>query len=331
MASVLTTLDGIRRQIAPDDEILRETRSRRDLVLSNAADFHGVRGTFDSGSLAHGTANDPVFDADCGVILDRRSYPALGPDGENDGPAEILEDLRTHVRDAVKEAFPAARFSVTKRAIKVVFNETVGGQDPSVDLIVSLDRKGAPGLWIPNTEHDRWDASHPAEHTRLILAPNAKTGSVFARAIRLVKAWNRQYSQPGLCSFNIEALALACITDVTSLTIAVGTLFGYAATDLKRHLTPDPAAVSGPIKLLLDKDVVVKRLDTASDRYSKAVAADTEAEMLTHLSVVFYRFVDPPESEAKESIAAQLRRGNVVAAGAFGIQVAKPTRAFGRS
>ena len=38
---------------------------------------------FRSGSVAHGTVNKPVTDADCGLVLDRRNerYATLGPDG----------------------------------------------------------------------------------------------------------------------------------------------------------------------------------------------------------------------------------------------------------
>ena len=44
--------------------------------------------TFDSGSVAHGTVNKPVSGADRGVVLDRRTYPELGPDGIQPGRIE---------------------------------------------------------------------------------------------------------------------------------------------------------------------------------------------------------------------------------------------------
>jgi hypothetical protein len=68
-----------RRRLVPRPK--RDARERRRRVLKHAKSFPGIRGTFNSGSIAHGTANSDL-DADCGVILDRRTYPDLGPDGD---------------------------------------------------------------------------------------------------------------------------------------------------------------------------------------------------------------------------------------------------------
>jgi hypothetical protein len=50
-------LDDVRSQIAPDDAALKEARARRDTTRAAAKVFDGVRHSFASGSLAHGTAN----------------------------------------------------------------------------------------------------------------------------------------------------------------------------------------------------------------------------------------------------------------------------------
>ena len=98
-------LDDVREQLAPDDAVLKEARARRDLARAAGESLHGTNRSFSSGSLAHGTANCPVhqrdkgLDADCGVVLDRRSHPALGPDSqEQDGPTSIVEQMRDHLR-----------------------------------------------------------------------------------------------------------------------------------------------------------------------------------------------------------------------------------------
>jgi hypothetical protein len=329
MSHVGEILDEIRGQIAADDEVLGEARVRRDAVLGYALGCSGALRSFRSGSLAHGTVNRPVSDADCGVVLDRRSYPELGPDGEGEAPNDIVEDLRCQIRDLIKKDYPDALFRVTKRAITITFNEPLLNQDPTVDLIVGLARKDAPGLWIPNTEQKRWDPAHPEEHTRLLVGASKDTKSVFARAVRLAKAWNQQYSNPAFCSFNIEALALGSITDKTSLEEAVEALFEFAATDVAARLTPDPAGVCSPIRLLVDKDIAVKRLRTARDHFQAAMEAESEDDARTELSAVFYSFVDAPEGKSKESIAAQLRRGNATAAGVFATASVKTTKAFG--
>lgn len=242
---VSAALAEIREQIQPTDVDLRVARDRRDAVLDAVSDFDGVLRVSSSGSLAHGTILKPANDADCGVVLDRRVYPDLGPEGEGVGSSDIVEKIRTHLRDQLREAFPDATYRVTKRAVYVDF----GDDGPTADLVVALNRRSDPGLWIPHTHDDDWNASHPEKHTDLIRTANAAiTASTFVRTIRVLKAWNNQHDVR-LCSFNMEALALDSIQGFTNLEDAVLAWFEYAEADLADRLTPDPAGVSDPIKL----------------------------------------------------------------------------------
>ncbi len=79
MSTVGSILDDVRAQLAPTDKVLKGARDRRGLVLAAAAKFPGMLRSYNSGSIAHGTANSEL-DADCGIVLDRREYPELGPD-----------------------------------------------------------------------------------------------------------------------------------------------------------------------------------------------------------------------------------------------------------
>lgn len=333
MLTVQAALDDIRQKIAVGNHVLAEARNRREYVLGAARTFDGTLRTFRSGSIAHGTANGPgarpgsVCDADCGIVLDRRTHPNLGPDGEGEGPLRALEELRYLIREEVRRNYPEVRFHIGKRAIKVTFNSSVNGAEPTVDLVMAL-RREEQGLWIPNTEKGCWDASDPERHTELLVAPNKPTQSTFARAIRLAKAWNQQYSKPALNSFNIEALALASIAEITSLPEALGTLFEHATRDIRKHRTPDPAGVSDPISLPLDREIAVKRLEGARDSFTAAMEADSDDEILRHLSAVFYNFIEAPDDGSKESIASTLRRTND--SKHFVAPVTKPTRAHGR-
>ena len=110
-------LNQILKDVAPSDETLRATRERRDAVLKAAAGFPGFLRSYKSGSIGHHTANDDT-DADCGVVLDRRSRPALGPDGDGVGPNAVVDEMREFIRDSLKGDYPDVRFRVTKRAIK---------------------------------------------------------------------------------------------------------------------------------------------------------------------------------------------------------------------
>ena len=161
MSKIDDLLDQIRNDVAPVDSTLSHARENREAVLASAGSFDGALRTYRSGSIAHGTANDDT-DADCGVVLDRRVWTALGPDGNDDGPGEVVEQVRSKVRAELNDEGRNVTTRLTKRAIEVRFPD-----GPSVDLIVGLTRKDAAGLWIPNLRSGAWEASHPERHTEL--------------------------------------------------------------------------------------------------------------------------------------------------------------------
>lgn len=84
-------LTDVGSQIAARDDVLAEARAR--LARKIAETFPGVLRTYASGSLAHYTFNSPVTDGDGGVVLDRRFYPSLGPDGGGETPNDTTSDL----------------------------------------------------------------------------------------------------------------------------------------------------------------------------------------------------------------------------------------------
>jgi hypothetical protein len=330
-------LVDIQENIAPRDETLEAARNRRDEVLSIARGYLGALRTYAAGSIAHRTANDDT-DADCGVVLDRRSYYELGPDGDGGAPNDIVEDVRLYIRDRLKDRYPDIAFRLTKRAIKITFNEPLpDGADPSVDLIVALTRAGG-ALWIPNLERKCWDASDPECHTRLLTAEPAGLRRMRAKVIRLAKAWNKQYSQPGLCSFNIEALALEAIKEEIDVANGLATFFNYAAIDLSKRQTPDPAGVSAPIKTPMDRETVANRLSKTADTLETALNSDNENDARDNLASVYWVYVDPsPGSSSKAAFAKTLREGNsavrvipgsISIAGSVGAAL-KTTRAYG--
>jgi len=330
-------LDELRQAIAPDDETLDAARSRRDEVLKSAVGFAGVARTYHSGSIAHGTANYGL-DADCGVVLDRRSWKELGPDGDSRGPGEVVESVRTYVRESLQEAFPELGTRLTKRSIKLSFNSPLSnGLDPSVDLIVGLTRADG-ALWIPNLETDDWDPSDPEKHTALLVADPKALRVTRARIIRLAKCWNQQYPKPGMCSFNIEALALPSTVEDVGVVPGLFAFFEYSASDLAERLTPDPAGVSKAIKVNIERDVLVKRIETAKNLLASALDDDTDdVQVREALAELYWRHLDPPQGSAsKAAIAASLREGNsgvrmtsalsLAATGGAGL---KSTRSYG--
>jgi hypothetical protein len=311
MGHTADVLDDLRGQIAPEDITLKTAKTRRADAIDAAKEVHGVARGFNSGSVAHATANDDT-DADGGIVLDRRVWTELGPDGDDVGPSEVVEEVRSTVRDTLKTTYPNLKTRLSKRAIVLKFHEELpNGTDPSVDLIVGLQRR-AGGLWIPNLDEDTWDPSDPICHTELLTADPKAVRVARARVIRLAKAWNVQYSVPGMCSFNVEALALACITESIDAATGLASFFKHAAADVAKRNTPDPANVSPAIKLAVERDVMVDRLQQARNLMEAALENDDDEVVVdTALADLFWNHLDPPSGAAsKAAIARALRAGN---------------------
>lgn len=339
MGLVLNILENeVRKKIAADDKVLKEARTRRDLVAESAMEIEVSLRWFRSGSVAHATVNKPVSDADSGIVLDRRheKYAMLGPDGENEGPDDVIDELQRIVGPKVREKYPNAVVKKSRRGLLVEFNQPVTAEeDPSVDLIVTLTRKDAEGLWIPDREatDEEWTSSHPEKHTDLFTGGTKELRTLRARVARMAKAWNNQWDEGdrALSSFNIAALAWECVTDSSvSLDRALTCWFRYAHDELDRANTKDPAGVSDPIRLLLDKSVAVERLGQAADDMDEALAnEDDEEQVRDALHRVYPGYVKP---SGKKALAEALRSGTVGAT-PTGIAVTgsamKRTRAYG--
>lgn len=308
-------LEEIRQEISASDDDLREARKRRDLVLKAAASFPGALRTFKSGSVAHGNVYNPVNDADGGVVLDRRVHVELGPDSsEGEGPEGIVGEVREHVMEIVRETYPKARSRLIKRAILIRFNgPNTDGVDPSVDLVVALTRKDAAGLWIPNRDKDDWDASHPEEHTRLLIGDGKSLRVHRARVIRLAKAAIKRDSTPALISFNVEALALEYIAEVDGLAESLERFFDKAASSIKAGLTDDPAGVSGKIKLPdgMTRERSAKRLRHFADKLQEAIDHSDDRTAVEEALAELYPEQLPDAAESAKSRAANaIRRGD---------------------
>ncbi|KUN54941.1 hypothetical protein AQJ46_49805 [Streptomyces canus] len=330
-------LNDIRGQIDAHPQPLAEARTRLDLVRSSAIGFQGALRTYRSGSLPQHTFIHPVGDGDGGVVLDRRVYPQLGPEGGGETPADITDDLCALLGPAVRKVYPKARCGTSKRGPKITFGQPVDGQDPTVDLVVALTRKAGAGLWIPNLETNSWEASDPERHVVLFTGGEESLRRTRRRVVRLLKAWNKQYGQPGFSSHNLTVWAWEFVEPGMGMAKALSTVLSKAALRVETGgATRDPAGVSPNVKLLVGRDVAARRLRTASDGVAEALANDNDREaVLSALSRVFYRYVDAPASGSLAGKISALRRPSPVTTVALGLGGAaaavRPTRAFGET
>lgn len=330
-------LNDIRSQIDAHPEPLAEARTRLGLVRSTASTFTGALRTYASGSLPQHTFIHPVGDGDGGLVLDRRIYPHLGPEGDGETPAEITTQLCALLGPAVREVYPKSRCGTSKRGPKVWFGAPVDDQDPTVDLVVALTRKKGAGLWIPNLKTNTWEASHPECHVELFTSGSQSLRRTRRRVVRLLKGWNKQYNEPGFSSHNLTVWVWEFIEPGMGMAIALSTVLTKAATRVDAgEATVDPAGVSPNVKLLVSRPIATKRLRTAAEALAEAIDYDDDRDaVLSALSRAFYNYVEDPMPSGFAQKVAALRRNVPVTTTTLGLSgppaLVSATRAYGAS
>ncbi|MDE0320733.1 MAG: hypothetical protein OXH86_10565 [Acidimicrobiaceae bacterium] len=339
--NALTTLETIRRCVAAEPSSLSEARDRLDAVRSAASTQPDALRTYRSGSLASRFTNRPVADADGGLVIDRRKHPSLGPDGGGELPRRLVDDVRQRIRPQLVQRFPDLRIETMKRGLLLRFNQPLqSGEDPTVDLVVALNRVEAPGLWIPNVDRNRWDPSHPERHVELFTAGWPSLRQTRQHVVRVAKAQAKQFSDPAVCSFNIAALAWECIELAEPLDRALLRFYEHAASSLARHLTKDPAGISAPIRVT-DRNLAVKRFRKVADAIALAIDAGDDSEKVHDVLAatgIFWKLIQPslpPEVAAVHQVISDggslsiTKAGTLVAGTGVSKTPIKPTRSYG--
>jgi hypothetical protein len=328
-------LNEVRKDIEAADAPLKEARNRLRLVRDIAAKYPGALRTYASGSLAYHTVTHPVHDGDGGLVLDRRWYPKLGPEGDGQEPEEITAELCDFIGAELRETYPNARCGKSKRGPKITFGEPIEEQNPTVDLVVALTRREGAGLWIPNLKRNTWEPSHPEDHARLLNDGSSALRATRRAVTRLSKAWNTQYSDPAMSSFHLAVLALEFVVPNLGVPAALHALFDAGAKRFEAgRSTPDPSGVSAPLKLLVTSEVAGRRMRSAATALGEALDNDDdEAAVRSALHRVFWQYVDDPAPSELGRTLAALRTNRPVSSAALGLAGAPAlipaTRAFG--
>jgi hypothetical protein len=299
-------LEQILREISVPADVLKEAKQRRNLVCQLARQHEAASHSYFSGSIAHGTHNSPLGDADCGVVIDRRKgFRLFGPEAQvgQQGPEGLYQEFAAFIAPRLRRAgYPEATLDLTgKRAIKFEFNEPIefdelGPVDPYVDLIAALRRdEEAKGLWIPNRATGWWDPANPARHTWLMTERDEKSLSVFrTHVLRLGKrAVKRDGAAPGrvqvLCSWNLSALGLDHISEKQPLAVGLAEFFSLSSRSISQGLTEDPAGVAGPIGLPDGSscEMAAERLEAMAQIVWEAAGSRSEAGARATLEPLF--------------------------------------------
>ncbi|AYV26250.1 hypothetical protein EES41_05905 [Streptomyces sp. ADI95-16] len=317
--SLKQLLEEARHQIQVNDDELAEAKRRRQLLANALGRAFPGSTIYFNGSVAHGDANTPLTDVDLGAKLSPDDAEGFGPDGDDALP--LMERARDAIREDLADEFPKLTVEVAgrRRAVLVRFGDPVTASQPdfTADVMTAIPHPSGNGLFIPNMEvADKWDRADPITHTEMVLDAIDKTENTFARTVRLLKHWNCTHSKP-LCSWNIKALALQCITTPMPLAEAIQAFFAHAAQEFESGQTDDPAGVAGLIPLNLPIGEVRKRLDTARAYIDLAIEHEAEGRPLSAqhvLNKVLPEIV--PDADASAEEAARLRRAAILSGSA---------------
>jgi predicted nucleotidyltransferase len=334
-----TTLEAIlesaRKRIEVTNDELAEARKRRNAISAALLrEFPGSR-AYVNGSVAHGDALTPLTDVDLGVVVpDPNSIYGPG----KIGPTGLEERAAEAIRVALKPEYGdlAVEVKGRKRSILIRFRDPVtpGQPDFTADVIVAIDNPRGHGLFIPR--YTGWDRSHPEEHTRMVREAVEDTDVMYARIVRLLKHWNRSNGK-ALCSWNIKALALGCITSPVSLVEGLHAWFTYAIDQLNAGETEDPARVAPhPIKLNKPRAGVVRQVRGALDTLLYAIQlADRGYDVLAHdqLADLFNdeeMLPHPTRSEVMRQQADRIKDQSSKTSNAFGAPTLIPSTTSAR-
>ena len=293
-SSAAPVLRSILEEISVPLDVLKEARARRDLVLSIAAGHLAARARYSSGSVAYGTTNSPLEDADGGIKINRRLHDLreFGPDAPSGGlrPEGLMEHFGLYVVERLRRrGYPNATVDFTgNRAVKFYFHAPVRDRQVRGDRPVRRfhcrprPHARASGLWIPNCELESgWDVADPEHHLEVMnRRPSPELRVHRAHVIRLAKRAVKRDQIVVMCSWNISALAVELITDTElPLPEALAAFFAGAAKDIARRLTPDPSPVVDPIDLPdgITQIVTATRLAEMAEHALEAATARSEA------------------------------------------------------
>ncbi|WP_159327212.1 nucleotidyltransferase [Streptomyces tendae] len=337
--SLAQLLDEGRRKIQVTDEELAEAKRRRRLLAASVRRAFAGSTAYFNGSVAHGDANTPLTDVDLGVVLTKKDAEPYGPGKKS--ALTLMEIARDAIHEDIGDEFPKLTIEVEgrRRAILVRFGDPVtpGQADFTADVMTAIPHPSGRGLYIPNTKiAAQWDRADPITHTRMVLQAIEDTKVVFARTVRLLKHWNGTHSKP-MCSWNLKALCLNCLDEPMPLINALQVFFTYAADEIDKRPTPDPAGVAGPIPLNMPRADVYKRLCTARKYIDLAIEHEKDGRpvLAQHtLHQVLPELVAKPDATEEEAdrLARAVRSGGPAATGlglATGLVTTTRTRAWG--
>ena len=223
-----------------------------------------VERSFLTGSYSRNTMIAPLKEADVDIFFVLPAKYYYHYDGQNGGPAGLLDLLR---RTLLRTYTRTPDIGRDGQAVTIRFEDFV------VDVVPGIRRKGG-GFLIPNSIRQNWLSTDPEAHVRIMADANSSHDGDLVPLIKMLKAWNRQ---AGGClrSFHLEVLALQVLTNVRITDFPSGVRFVFdKARALVPLQNPDPAGYGDDVGQYLNTPEKVQeavgKLQAAHDRALRA-------------------------------------------------------------
>jgi hypothetical protein len=282
--TVVSAFDQFRSNLEITDLQTETVSTRHNGVRDVLKSGLTLVGDFLTGSYARQTMIGPLKEADVDVfaLLDVKYFHQFN--GQNGGPAALLELVRRTLRVTYTKTPDVSR---NGQAVTIRFTDFL------VDVVPGFHRTGG-GFLIPNSVTQSWLSTDPKRHVELFSAANRTHQQKLIPLIKMIKGWNKCHSS-FFTSFHLEVLALQILANVTITDFPSGLRFFFdKAREAIEQKNPDPAGYGDDVGKYIntpDKVAEAKRRMTAA--YEAALRAEQHGVLYSRTAIDLWHGLIP--------------------------------------
>ncbi|MEA2911087.1 MAG: hypothetical protein QOJ15_3168 [Bradyrhizobium sp.] len=266
--TVAVAFEQFRRNLEITDPQTGTVSTRQEGVRDALNRGMNVVEDFLTGSYRRQTMISPLKEADVDVFVALDASYFTFYNGQNGGPAGLLDWVRRTLRETYTRTPDISR---NGQAVTIRFNDFL------VDVVPGFRRQGG-GYIIANGAANAWLSTDPKIHVEIFSEANVLHAGNLVPLIKMIKAWNKS-SGSYFTSFHLEVLARQVFMTVMISDMPSGVRFFFdKARSWVAVPLADPAGYDYSVGRYLDSQV---KIDEARRRLSSAYELAVTAERLS--------------------------------------------------
>jgi hypothetical protein len=225
--------------------------------------------SFLTGSYARHTKTKKLKDVDIFCVIRADGSDA---DLRDRTPWEAL----SHLQGLLAKKYDSPVPSIGRRSCTIEFSST--DEVPSFDVVIAFDREKG-GFEIPDRTIGEWIASDPAVHKALATEKNERCDGRWIPLVKMIKGFNREWSNPVRPSFLLEVMALDLVRPPFGRYQDEVVLFLANAAERIQDVWPDPANLGPDVNSsmnLIEKQEAARKLRDACEIAERAVQLEDD-------------------------------------------------------